>query len=285
MLRVLTLNLWGYANPHDYTVRRKITRGAVPGSPAATRPAPGGQSWPIRRGLILDLLRSEQPDIAGLQEVRACPEVEHGLSQAHQLAQPLGWNVLFPEGDGPPDPGEEGDRGLAIVSPHPLRELARIALPDPEGRDTYLCLASEVQTPAGPFAFLTTHFALATARTEDRWHQKESVRRILVFCRTLSSQIPVVLTGDLNADPSQRSIRCLLGEEEIGGMRGEFQDAAVVATSSPIVTMPSHTPVVALDYIFVRGANVSACRAVGSPNADGYYPSDHLGLIAEMQLT
>jgi hypothetical protein len=64
MVRVLTLNLWGYNNPHDYTIRRNTTRGAIPGSAAATQPAPGGRSWPLHEagyhpsdhlGLIADV--------------------------------------------------------------------------------------------------------------------------------------------------------------------------------------------------------------------------------------
>jgi endonuclease/exonuclease/phosphatase family metal-dependent hydrolase len=263
-------------------VRRNTIRGAVPGSPAATRPAPGGQSWPIRRGLILEILRGEWPDVAGLQEVRAHPRVEAGLSAVHQLARPLGWNVLFAEGDGPSAP-DEGVRGLAIVSPHPLRELARIPLPDAEGRDTYLCLACEVSTPAGPLTFLTTHFALAAPVSEDRAHQEESVRRNLAFCRTLPPGMPLVLTGDLNVTPELRPIRALLEEQGGGVAPGGFQDASVRATGGALATMPSHAPLEQLDYIFVAHADVEVCRTVGLPTPDGYFPSDHLGLVADLR--
>jgi endonuclease/exonuclease/phosphatase family metal-dependent hydrolase len=282
MMRVLTLNLWSYNNPHDYTVRRHTTRGAVPGSPAATQPAPGGTSWPIRRDLVLKLLREEQPDAVGLQEVSTHPEIAAGQTAAHQLGDALGWQVLYAEGDGPPL--ASGVRnGLAILSPHPLRELARIPLPDRDQREAYLCLVGEVRAPAGSLAFLTTHFALADDMTNDRTHQEESVRRILAGCRALPPAMPIVLTGDLNAEPGQRPVRCLVGEETIAGARGGFRDAAIVATGAPIATMPSHAPTVMLDYVFVRGGTVRDCRAVGGPDSEGYYPSDHLGLIADFE--
>jgi endonuclease/exonuclease/phosphatase family metal-dependent hydrolase len=283
MVRVLTLNLWGYANPYDYTVRRGITRGAAPDSPAATRVAPAGSSWPIRRALIADLLRAERPDVAGLQEVASDPAVDGGRNAAAQLTGPLGWHLLYAEGDGPPLPDGRVD-GLAVISPHPLREIARLPLPDADGRETYLCLAAEATTPEGPLAFLTTHLALAGSVTHERAARDESVRRILAFCRSLPPTTPVVLTGDLNSVPALRPVRCLTGEVEIGGERGAFRDAGTAITGAAIATMPSHGPVVAIDYVLALNADVTDCRAAGTPDAAGYYPSDHLGLIADLHL-
>ncbi|MGD9890845.1 MAG: endonuclease/exonuclease/phosphatase family protein [Dehalococcoidia bacterium] len=284
MTRVLTLNLWSYNNPHDYTVRRNTTRGAVPGSPAATQPAPGGSSWPIRRDLVLKLLREERPDAVGLQEVSTHPHIAVGRTAAHQLGDALGWRVLYAEGDGPPL--ASGVRnGLAILSPHLLRELARIPLPHRDQREAYLCLVGEVRTPAGPLAFLTTHFALADDVRDDRTHQEESVRRILACCRSLPPTLPIVLTGDLNADPGSRPVRYLVGDDTIAGERGQFRDAATVATGAPIATMASHAPTVMLDYVLVQGGTVLDCRTAGGPDSEGYYPSDHLGLVADLEFS
>lgn len=281
MARVLTLNLWSYNSPYDYTTRRSTTRGAAPGSIAATQPAPGGHSWPIRRGLILNLLQNEHPDIAGLQEVSRHERVEEGVSTAHQLGHALGWHVLFADGDGPPQ--ASGVRnGLAILSPHPLRELGRITLPDGLGSESYLCLAGEVHTIDGPIIFLTTHLSLAVGEAEMRTHQEGSVRRMLAFCRTLPPEAPVVICGDLNAEPGHGAIRMLLGEGEIDEQPNRFRDAAMLATGAPLPTMPSHAPTAPLDYIFVRNAVVHACRTAGTANAEGYFPSDHLGLVADI---
>lgn len=282
MVRVLTLNLWSYNNPHDYTVRRGITRGAVPGSPAAIRPAPGGASWPIRRGLVVDLLRRERPDVAGLQEVAAHPAVAGGRNAAEQIAGELGWNVLYAPDDGPAEPDDQ-TAGLALISPLPLRSIAHLPLPEGTGEETRRCLAAEVTTRDGPLVFLTTHFALDRGVTGENPNRDESARRILAFCRTLPTGGPVVLTGDLNAVPHLRPLRCLRGELAIGGERGAFQDAGARATGSPILTMPAQEPVVAIDYILVRGAAVRDCRPAGTPDADGYYPSDHLGLVADLE--
>ncbi|MGI8551995.1 MAG: endonuclease/exonuclease/phosphatase family protein [Dehalococcoidia bacterium] len=283
MVRILTLNLWGYNNPYDYTVRRGITRGAVAGSLAATHEAPGGSSWPLRCDRILDLLRSEQPDVAGFQEVASSPWIADGRNAAEQLASALGWNMLYADGDGPPGPGDLRN-GLALLSPHPLRELARLPLPDSQGRDTHLCLCGELMLQFGRVVVLTTHFALGNDTDEESAHQDESVRRILAFGRSLPPATPVVLTGDLNAPPNSRAVRCLRGQAQIAGERGTFVNASILASGASIATMPSHDPTVPLDYVFVANAHVSGCRPVGAPNMDGYYPSDHLGLVADLQL-
>jgi endonuclease/exonuclease/phosphatase family metal-dependent hydrolase len=283
MVRVLTLNLWSYNNPHDYTVRRGITRGAVPGSPAATRPA-ADRSWPIRRELVVNLLREAHPDVVGLQEVASHPTVEDGRNAAAQLSDALGWSLLHVSDDGPAE-ADGRVNGLAIISPHPLSELARLPLPDRGGREDRRCLVAEVRTIEGPLIVMTTHFALAGSVTEERAVRDESVRRILAFCRSLPRGVPLVLCGDLNSVPSLRPIRCLTGAETIGGERGAFRDAGSVAAGTAIATMPSQEPVVAIDYVLVQNAGIVDCRAAGAPDAEGYFPSDHLGLIADLDLS
>jgi endonuclease/exonuclease/phosphatase family metal-dependent hydrolase len=283
MVRVLTLNLWSYNNPYDYPAQRGITRGAVPGSPAATRSAPDG-SWPIRRALVLDLLRSEQPDVVGLQEVASHPTVEEGRNTATQLAEALGWSALYARDDGPPE-ADGRVNGLAIISPHPLHELACLPLPDRGGREDRLCLVAEARTSDGPLIFMTSHFALAGSVTEERAVRDESVRRILAFCRSLPCGAPVVLCGDLNTVPALRPVRCLTGAEALDGERGAFRDAGAAVAGTAIATMPSQDPVVAIDYVLVQNARVLGCRAIGAPDAEGYFPSDHLGLVADLDLS
>jgi endonuclease/exonuclease/phosphatase family metal-dependent hydrolase len=269
-MRAVTLNLWGYNDPYDYTLNRNITRGAVPGSEAAKAPA---ASWLIRRQLVADLLAEIQPDLVGLQEVALNPAVEEGVDSASQLAGLLGWNVLVAPGH-----GQEGTshNGLALISPHTIRPLAEIALPDGRGQDTYRCLACEVTKSEGAFVCLVAHFALAEETT--RAHQVESARRILDFCKTLPAGHPVVLLGDLNAEPHREPIQVLIGQDARSGARSVFRNAS----NSDLATMPSHDPSVTLDYILVRNLRPKVAWTAGSPNADGYFPSDHLALVADL---
>src|SRR5262245_44223827 len=85
---VATYNLWGYGEPWTYTAGRGESRGAVPGSRAATLRLPGGL-WPRRRQLIVRALREVRADVVGLQEV--CCDPATGVSQADQLALDLGY--------------------------------------------------------------------------------------------------------------------------------------------------------------------------------------------------
>lgn len=66
-----------------------------------------------------------------------------------------------------------------------------------------------------------------------------------------------------------------------------LHDASLIPGLPAAATMPSHDPFLRLDYIFLGGGLIStACTRIGSePDADGFYPSDHLGLLADINVT
>jgi endonuclease/exonuclease/phosphatase family metal-dependent hydrolase len=97
---------------------------------------------------------------------------------------------------------------------------------------------------------------------------------------------PVVLVGDLNADPSSV------------GMPVEYADAwpaaggdpAGGATSGQAGDLANEVGSLRerIDYVFVRGAEVVSCRVVGGSPGDrtpeGLWPSDHAAVVAEVSL-
>ena len=112
-LKIATYNIWGFNEPWHYTVNRRLLRGAVPGSIAATSRSP--DIWPRRCKLIVDAFNKVQPDIIGLQEVREFPD-RPGLHQAEQIAHDLSYHCVFI-----PTIGEENNRehfvqGLAVLA-------------------------------------------------------------------------------------------------------------------------------------------------------------------------
>jgi endonuclease/exonuclease/phosphatase family metal-dependent hydrolase len=109
--------------------------------------------------------------------------------------------------------------------------------------------------------------------------------------------------GDLNARPESDEIRWLCGLTTLAGRRVHYQDAwSRVRPNEPGWTWVADNPHTAalaflepdrrLDYIFVtprrrdgRGV-IHDCRIVlDRPSADGVYPSDHFGVMAEIQVT
>lgn len=86
---------------------------------------------------------------------------------------------------------------------------------------------------------------------------------------------PVIVAGDFNLAPDDP-------------LTGRLTDAGWVdVTATAGSTMPNPDPVVRLDYIFaatgaweVRGVQTFGAAA----DADGFLPSDHLGVVADLQL-
>jgi endonuclease/exonuclease/phosphatase family metal-dependent hydrolase len=250
-LVVATYNLWGGGEPWRYSTERGVVRGAVPDSPATTLRPPEG-IWPRRRALLADALRRARPDVLGLQEVLADPPM------AEQLADDLGLRVATAG-------------GLAVCARHPIVRSSHVPLPSPPAAGMRQeALLAEVATPAGPVEVVCLH---VTPRSEPA--RLEALGELL---RALGQRRPLVV-GDFNAPPESATLRLMA---EAG-----FPDAwGALHPAEPGPTMPSHAPVVRIDYVLVpSGARVLAATRLGDrPDADGFYPSDHLGLAATVEL-
>lgn len=88
----------------------------------------------------------------------------------------------------------------------------------------------------------------------------------------------LVVVGDLNTVSSETPELTILEE----GTRPLVDAWAALRPRSAGYTMPSHDPVVRLDYVFLSQDLVPAdVTLIGHvPDHDGFYPSDHLGVIA-----
>jgi endonuclease/exonuclease/phosphatase (EEP) superfamily protein YafD len=103
-----------------------------------------------------------------------------------------------------------------------------------------------------------------------------------VLAALAASDRPLVVVGDFNATP------------EVVGMPAEYVDAWAVAgrdgaglTSGPNTDLTGdHALRTRIDYVWVRGADVTDCRVVGGRpqdrTASGLWPSDHAGVVAEL---
>lgn len=136
---------------------------------------------------------------------------------------------------------------LAVISPHPVRPLD---LPD-------IC-AAEV---AG-LTVANIHLPLAG--------HEPLIDDLIAHVALMSG--PIVVGGDFNLPPDHPLIQRL-------------QDAGWIdATAAVGPTMPSHDPEVRLDYIFVvdEAMTYTAERFGANSDADGFLPSDHLGVTIEL---
>jgi endonuclease/exonuclease/phosphatase family metal-dependent hydrolase len=89
---------------------------------------------------------------------------------------------------------------------------------------------------------------------------------------------PVALVGDLNTVDTDKP------ELDILRRAGMYDTWGSVGGGSG-ATMPSHEPISRLDYIWLGpGLDPQDAELIGAdPDHDGYYPSDHLGVLAVSQ--
>jgi endonuclease/exonuclease/phosphatase family metal-dependent hydrolase len=176
------------------------------------------------------------------------------------------------------------DRGLGILSPHPIERHSYLPLPpEPDariGRQT--AFHATVAAPVGRIELVTVHL---TPRSEEA--RLAAVEFLLAFLADFPTDATIVMVGDFNTEPESRSIRMLTGAGEGDGPRSGLRDAWVLANpADPGATMPSHAPVSRIDYIFVGpGLGVVDARRIGNqPDPDGFFPSDHLGVGATLAI-
>ena len=112
------------------------------------------------------------------------------------------------------------------------------------------------------------------------------------------TDLPPIVTGDLNAEPESAEIRYLCGLQSLAGGSFYLQDAWKLAGDGG----PGHTwdnangfaavsfePSRRIDYAFVgapdaagRGV-IEKARLVLNEPRDGVYPSDHFGLLIDVR--
>ncbi len=258
-IRVFNLNIWNYNEP-----------------------------WEVRRELIAEAIRREEPDLIALQEIQYLSWYEKDpRHQADQLAERLpGYSLIWQPAHYYQGFGADGKwEGLAILSRFPVVDRRYQLLSrdegDPDDRHQRIVLGAKVRALAGALWLFTTHFPLS-ARARER-----VACEVYDFVVETAGRLPFVLTGDLNAQPDAAPIRFLTGRLTLEGQRGNLVDAwALLHPDEPGFTWPTWEPRERIDYIFVSpSVRVhEIALAATEPNAQGIYPSDHCGLVAEVEI-
>ena len=114
-------------------------------------------------------------------------------------------------------------------------------------------------------------------------------RTIVAFLEALPATDATVLGGDLNGLPDEPSLAYLFD----AGFRSATREAGIgdPGTFGSGLVAPTiyRGPRFCIDYILVRGSArvVAAAIAFDQPAADdpGLYPSDHLGLVADLEIS
>jgi endonuclease/exonuclease/phosphatase family metal-dependent hydrolase len=244
------------------------------------------ENWQQRQRGIDTTLQRLRPDVIALQETwrdaDASPQIE-------RLSQLLQYHAVTAH---PPCPAVT-DLGLAIMSRWPISDRLVHELPsgdaEPEHR---VALTATVHSPAGPLAISTTHLNWQLDHSHIREEQLSHL--VSVLSEDPFSGLPLILCGDMNAGPVSDEVRSLVGLRKTFVPKMVFLDAWDVAgDGTPGYTWSHRNPQAArkrlgnwrLDYIFLRWAGASPIlhtEVVDGDQADGQWPSDHLGVLTEL---
>jgi endonuclease/exonuclease/phosphatase family metal-dependent hydrolase len=241
---------------------------------------------------ILEVLRREEPDLVGLQEVWA----DDRTNLAERLATELGLHWAYgPAGDQRPWQERIGDPsyrfGVAVLSRWPIRDEKVYDLPHDPSRPA---LSVTVEAPHGGVPFVTTHLSVLPGSAR-RMAQLEWLARHVA---TLPAEgHPPVVVGDLNAEPDSDEIRRFGGHLTVPFVEGQvFVDAWRFADpGDPGFTWDRANPHVSdwlapsarIDYVHVLASPhpagwVRAVRRAGTEPVDGVWPSDHAAVVADL---
>jgi endonuclease/exonuclease/phosphatase family metal-dependent hydrolase len=258
---------------------------------------------PRRAELINRELRRLDPDLVALVEVVKTPEWD-------QLAELLdgtglhGTHELDVMATAPPDVEQYGGNALATRWPHRVVEELDLRLPD--APDLPWCtLAAAVPLPdEGDLLFIATCLAWRMEAESARERQAVAITDLDARHRTA---LPSIMAGDFNATPDAACMRYFTGLQSLGGRSAYYHDAWAVAGKGPGYTWTSDNPNTVptievmvgphehhrrIDYVLVGGPEAhpqARCRIVAAELAfhepvDSVWPSDHFGVVADLEL-
>ena len=246
----------------------------------------GPNAWPYRRDWVASLVRFHDADVVGVQEALASMLVDLdarlpgfarvGVGRADGRAGGEFSAILYRT-----DRVALLDQGTFWLSPTP-------EVPGSKGWDTAI---ERVATWARfrdrrtgcAFLHLNTHFDHVGEQA-----RQESARLIRRRLRSLAAGLPVVLTGDLNADPRSAPYRILtrdtLGADALAPLADAFERSATghYGPTSSWTAFKAIEPGRRIDYVLVSPAVRVLAHGILPDSWDGRFPSDHLPVLARL---
>ncbi len=249
--------------------------------------------WDQRRPLIVDTIRTQEPDVLCLQEVWSEPDRD----LADELADELGFHAarteaVFWNGE---------SFGNAILSRWPLVQIADEVLPRPDRSPSHRrIVAARADTPWGSWPFASTHLDHRFDRSATRTAQLHAAMEMATGWRgDPERDLPLVIGADLNAVPDSDEVRMVTGRSP-GADGIVFSDVWEQVGDGPGHTWLRENPYSSdsawpdrrLDYLLVSwprpkptGNPIRAWlsgRPEPATSIDAVWPSDHLAVVAEL---
>ncbi len=233
--------------------------------------------WDERFPLLLDQLTALRPDVIGLQEVNLA--TDQGVSLCRLANDRLT--------DSPPYEIYHVARPGRSAHVEALAVMSRLPVEAHEGLD-YLLHENVAQRlrlrlqGGEALDFYNTHLYFPPPATDVRLSQ---AKRLLAWFDTWHGAAAAVVVGDFNAYPEEPTVallktRLTSAHEAAHGRDPERTWPTPVNTWDP-------SPPGCLDYVFVAGARaLEAALAFATPHPDDetLFPSDHLGVMAKVDV-
>ncbi len=212
---------------------------------------------------IASVIKKNDPDIVALQELDVYnTRSGKSISEATEIATRTGMRVYFAKAID----HAGGDYGVAILSRYPLSDMQTHPLPTLEGTkgEPRVLATARINLPGDqPILFACTHLD-AMRSDSNRVAQINQIAAILK-----RSAYPVILAGDLNAEPGSSVINILDKNLE----RSCRVDCGY--------TIPVDKPRKTIDFIaFTPGQFKTISHKVIAEK----YASDHLPVVAELKI-
>lgn len=207
---------------------------------------------------IAAVIRRAQPDLVALQEVDNKTLRTGRVDQTHELARLTGLHGKFVK----QIDYEGGEYGQAILSKPSLSDVKVHWLPGTPAREQRITGVVEVSVAGKPLSFATTHLHHANATF--RVQQTDELNRLFV-----GSSHPVLLAGDLNAEPASEPLTNLARHWRL-------------AQSAPeLKTFPADRPTKQIDYVLFSPKD--AFETVSAEVIDEPLASDHCPLFVVLR--
>ncbi|MBW4511221.1 MAG: endonuclease/exonuclease/phosphatase family protein [Scytonematopsis contorta HA4267-MV1] len=247
--------------------------------------------WELRRPLLVEGLRAEKADLIALQEVKL-PE-----NTAAWLADKLGMPYVQLVPDRRSTAINDTGVGNAILSRYPFVTEAVLDL-QTQGRVAHYV---EVNIDGRPLVLCNGHYYWYPGHHPERVKQ---VQLVMHWLSNLPASMPIVVVGDFNGTPDTPAIELIK----------QYFDSAYAKYhgQEPEYTCPTPLPrrnwkrVIhlfirdlisnrtlrpwrgTLDYIFInKHLRVRCCDLIldqPSPQSRTLYPSDHFGIVADLEI-
>jgi endonuclease/exonuclease/phosphatase family metal-dependent hydrolase len=256
--------------------------------------------WEQREPAILEVIRSQDPDVICLQEVWVRRDSGGVVShQSARLADHLGMHQVAN------DPVWFGDSAFvnAVMSKWPLDRSLDAPLPRADGEPGHRRIVGAiVDTPWGRWPVASTHL---DHRFDASATRERQVLRLMEHVHSLRGDpevdLPVIVGADLNALPDSDEIRVATGRRAGAPPGIVLSDAWEQVGEGPGVTWSRDHPAVAnsawpqrrIDYVMISWPRP---KPVGNPmrawlagdravavNGEQVWPSDHAAVVAELQ--